>query len=112
MLVAVASLLAACGSSKSSAGSDASSGGGNAEPYVWGINAELSGPVSCYGDRIAKGVEAYVSQVNAKGGINGRQVKLVKLDNAASESRAHQPGDRPGGRQGRRERQCHVRGHV
>lgn len=78
--VAAAALLTACSSSGSSGSSHA--------PYVWGINAELSGPVSFYGDQIAKGVTAYVNQVNAAGGINGRKIRLVQLDNAASESRA------------------------
>jgi branched-chain amino acid transport system substrate-binding protein len=92
-VVAAAAVVTACGSSGSSSPSSggSSSGGsssGTAAPYVWGINAELSGPVSYYGDQIAEGVAAYVNQVNAAGGINGRKISLVKLDNAASESRA------------------------
>jgi len=85
---AVTALIASCSSSGSSSSPSDGSSSSGAAPYVWGINAELSGPVSFYGDQIAEGVQAYVNQVNASGGINGRKIKLVELDNAASESRA------------------------
>jgi branched-chain amino acid transport system substrate-binding protein len=89
LAAAAALLVAACGSSGGSASSSAGgSSSSSRAPYVWGINAELSGPVSVYGDQIASGVQAYVDQVNAAGGINGRRIQLVKLDNAASESQA------------------------
>ncbi|MDP3159122.1 MAG: ABC transporter substrate-binding protein [Reyranella sp.] len=44
---------------------------GNTNPY--------SGPVSAYG-AIGKTIEAYWKSVNAAGGINGRMVKFVTLD--------------------------------
>jgi branched-chain amino acid transport system substrate-binding protein len=87
-IVAAAAVLTACGSAGSSSPSSGGSASGSDAPYVWGINAELSGPVSFYGNQIANGVAAYVNQVNADGGINGHKISLVKLDNAASESRA------------------------
>lgn len=80
--------LAGCGSSNSSSTSSGSSGGSSSGSYQWGINAELSGVVSYYGLGIQQGVKAYVDQVNAAGGINGHQIKLTALDNAADASRS------------------------
>ena len=48
---------------------------GNTNPY--------SGPASSYGV-IGKGIEAYWKSVNDRGGINGRMVKFVTLDDGYS----------------------------
>ena len=48
---------------------------GNTNPY--------SGPASAYGT-IGKGISAYIDMVNAKGGINGRKIKWVSLDDGYS----------------------------
>jgi len=40
-----------------------------------------SGPASAYG-AIGKTISAYVEKVNAEGGINGRKIKLITLDDA------------------------------
>ncbi|MBM3645088.1 MAG: ABC transporter substrate-binding protein [Alphaproteobacteria bacterium] len=48
---------------------------GNTNPY--------SGPASAYGV-IGKGIEAYWKSVNERGGINGRMVKFVTLDDGYS----------------------------
>ena len=70
--------------STTTGGSAAASGA----PYQWGVTAELSGVVSFYGASILQGVQAYVDQVNAAGGINGHPIKLTSLDNAGDQSRA------------------------
>ena len=44
---------------------------GNIMPY--------SGPASAYGT-IGKGMAAYFDMVNAQGGINGRKVKFISMD--------------------------------
>jgi ABC-type branched-subunit amino acid transport system substrate-binding protein len=75
--------VAGCASSGSSP-SAASSGG----TYNWGIDAELSGPISYYGLSITAGVQAYVNSVNASGGIDGHKIKLTKLDNAGDSSQS------------------------
>jgi branched-chain amino acid transport system substrate-binding protein len=51
---------------------------GNIAPY--------SGPVSAYGT-IAKSAAAYVTKVNADGGINGRKVNFISLDDAYTPSK-------------------------
>ncbi len=48
---------------------------GNTMPY--------SGPASAYGV-IGKAIDAYFKMVNEKGGINGRKVKFISLDDAYS----------------------------
>ena len=44
---------------------------GNIMPY--------SGPASAYG-AIGKSIDAYIKKVNAEGGVNGRMIKFVSLD--------------------------------
>ena len=46
----------------------------------------LTGDVSYYGQLFMNGVELAVDQVNAEGGIDGRQVTLVQEDNASGNS--------------------------
>jgi branched-chain amino acid transport system substrate-binding protein len=75
--------LAACSSSSSQKASTSSSSSGS---YSWGVDAELSGEISYYGQSLANGVAAYVSSVNAAGGINGHKIKLTTLDNAGDPS--------------------------
>lgn len=84
--LAGALLLSACGSD--SGGASSGSGGGSKEPIVWGINAEMSGPLALYGNTMAAGVQAYINEINGAGGIDGRKIELQKLDNAGDQSRA------------------------
>lgn len=50
---------------------------------VLGNTAPYSGPASSYGT-IAKGVAAYFEMINAGGGINGRKIRFISLDDAYS----------------------------
>ncbi len=45
-----------------------------------------SGPASAYGT-IGKSISAYIDKVNAEGGINGRKIKLISLDDAYNPSK-------------------------
>ncbi|HWH96920.1 MAG TPA: ABC transporter substrate-binding protein [Pseudolysinimonas sp.] len=58
------------------------------DPYILGINAELSGPIAFYGTTIRDGVQAWADAVNADGGIDGHPIELVILDSAGDASRA------------------------
>jgi len=78
----IALSLASCASGGSS--SKTSSSG----TYNLGVNAELTGPVAYYGTTIRDGVQAWVTQTNAAGGINGHKLKLTSLDNAGDTARA------------------------
>lgn len=51
---------------------------GNVNPY--------SGPASAYG-AIGKSMDAYFKKINAEGGINGRQIKFISLDDGYNPSR-------------------------
>jgi branched-chain amino acid transport system substrate-binding protein len=51
---------------------------GNVNPY--------SGPASAYSS-IAKSIDAYFKKVNAEGGINGRQIKFISLDDGYNPAR-------------------------
>jgi ABC-type branched-subunit amino acid transport system substrate-binding protein len=51
---------------------------GNINPY--------SGPASAYG-AIGKSMDAYFKKINAEGGVNGRQIKFITLDDGYNPSR-------------------------
>jgi branched-chain amino acid transport system substrate-binding protein len=51
---------------------------GNVNPY--------SGPASAYG-AIGKSMDAYFKKINSEGGINGRQIKFITLDDGYNPSR-------------------------
>jgi len=51
---------------------------GNIMPY--------SGPASAYG-AIGKSMEAYFKKINAEGGINGRQIKFISVDDGYNPAR-------------------------
>ncbi|TVR67621.1 MAG: hypothetical protein EA427_13255 [Spirochaetaceae bacterium] len=45
-----------------------------------GVIQDLSGPTSVWGNAVARGAELAVSEINAAGGIDGRQVELRTYD--------------------------------
>ena len=51
-----------------------------AEPIVIGRSLALTGPLKPYGEAKRDGGDAYIEQVNKAGGIRGRPIKLVTLD--------------------------------
>ena len=52
-----------------------------------GSAAALSGHASFLGTQLVHGSEAWFKEVNAKGGIHGRQIKLISLDDGYEPSR-------------------------
>lgn len=61
-----------------------------AEPadLVIGQTIALSGPISEHGQAVLQGIVAYVKQVNAEGGINGRKIVIDTLDDGGEGARA------------------------
>ncbi|MFO7189950.1 MAG: ABC transporter substrate-binding protein [Pseudomonadota bacterium] len=59
-----------------------------AEPIVIGQSAPLSGSNKDLGEDIRDGALAYFHKVNAEGGIHGRKIELVTLDDANSTDRS------------------------
>jgi ABC-type branched-subunit amino acid transport system substrate-binding protein len=77
---ALALAIAACGQSASSSSSGSgSSTGVTSNSVTFGQTVPFSGPAALYGESTA-GVKAYFAMVNAQGGVNGRKLNLVALD--------------------------------
>jgi branched-chain amino acid transport system substrate-binding protein len=96
LAVVAAGGLAACtsggGSSSSSAsggtpGSSPSSSGSSA-PITIGASLSLTGDFSADGQAFKKGYNLWAKDVNAKGGILGRQVKITVLNDASNPNQA------------------------
>jgi len=62
--------------------------GSNANEIKIGVNYELSGQVATYGQSSVEGIELAIEEINKAGGINGKQIKLVKVDNKSEPSEA------------------------
>jgi len=73
--LALALLVAGCGGSSSDNDS-------SADEFRLGLEAPLSGELSVLGDGILKGAELAAAQLNEDGGILGRQVEVVPIDDA------------------------------
>ena len=85
--------LTACGSSSSSTAASAASGeaSGSAEGGATikvGLLAPLTGDVSVYGIAVANGAALYIKQVNEAGGINGKQIELIQMDEQGDATQA------------------------
>jgi len=72
-------VLAAC-----SSGSSSSAGAVGKTPITIGASLSLTGDFSADGQAYQRGYELWASDVNAAGGIMGRQVKLTILNDASS----------------------------
>ncbi|WP_445489087.1 ABC transporter substrate-binding protein [Niallia sp. 03133] len=46
-----------------------------------GVNLELSGPVASYGQSLENGIDLAIDEINADGGIDGKKIKPIKVDN-------------------------------
>jgi branched-chain amino acid transport system substrate-binding protein len=55
---------------------------------VIGTHQDLSGPIKAFGVPTANGMKMAVEEINAKGGINGRKIKLVIEDSGYDPKRA------------------------
>ncbi|MGY3777965.1 ABC transporter substrate-binding protein [Isobaculum melis] len=71
-MMAATLLLAGCSGGKSK---------DSAETIKIGVNLEQSGPVSSYGNAELEGVQLAVEEINEKGGVLGKKLELVELDN-------------------------------
>lgn len=59
---------------------DGDGDGGTDEPIRIGTNYPMSGGLALMGTEAMRGVELWANQTNANGGINGREVELIKMD--------------------------------
>lgn len=81
------SLLAGCGGNgdndQPNAG-DAADG----ETIKIGLLAPLTGSVAEYGNAVTNGAKMYIEEVNAAGGINGKQIEIVSYDEEGDATKA------------------------
>ena len=92
-VVAVAGVLTACGGSSSTAASTAAASGSTAaaasgDTIKVGVMGPLSGNVSVYGQAVVNGATLYLKQVNANGGINGKQIEILTEDEQGDATQA------------------------
>lgn len=81
-LLLTLSLLAGCAQSTNEASSNVP------ETIKVGLNYELSGGVATYGQGLTSGIELAVEEINKNGGVLGKQVELVKVDNKSDNAEA------------------------
>ncbi|MBV9210596.1 MAG: ABC transporter substrate-binding protein [Acidobacteria bacterium] len=63
-------------------------GGDNSGDIVVGLYGDLSGQTSSFGQSTRNGAQMAVAEINAAGGINGRQVKLIVEDDQGQPAQA------------------------
>ena len=88
-LVALASVavLAACGEVKSGS-SNAAGNSVDEKTIKIGFNFEETGAVASYGTSEQKGAQLAVDEINAAGGIDGKQIEVVDKDNKSETAEA------------------------
>ena len=94
-VVAAAGVLTACGGSSSSASTStaASAAGSTAasgDTIKVGVMGPLTGDVAVYGQAVVNGANLYLDQVNEKGGINGKQIESITMDEQGDATQAVQ----------------------
>lgn len=80
-------VLAGCGSDGDSSKSES----GNAvsgDTIKIGANLELSGSVASYGSSINDGAKLAIEEINAAGGIDGKQIEYIPVDNKSETAEA------------------------
>jgi len=58
------------------------------DAYVIGVSAAMTGPGAATYAPVVEAMKAYLDHVNAKGGINGKPVRVIVQDNQAEPSKA------------------------
>jgi len=58
------------------------------DAYVLGLSGALTGPNASVYAPVVEGMKLYIDTLNARGGINGRQVRLLIQDNSGEPSKA------------------------
>jgi branched-chain amino acid transport system substrate-binding protein len=94
LIIAVGMTLTACGGPAADAqpaaggGSSAGTPAGDEDYYVVGCAQPLSGNNALYGEAAYNAAALAVEKVNAAGGVNGRQIKLISYDDQGSPEEA------------------------
>lgn len=78
----LAGVLAGCSSG------DEGSSSKDGDTIKIGANLELSGAVASYGSSEADAIDLAVEEINAAGGIDGKKIELIKVDNKSDAAEA------------------------
>jgi branched-chain amino acid transport system substrate-binding protein len=65
-----------------------SNGANNSDEIRVGLNYELSGDNATYGQGLVEGIELAFEEINLSGGILGKQIKPIKIDNQSKATEA------------------------
>lgn len=84
----VAGTLAGCGGGDGNDGGDTGKKGSSGDTIKIGINYELTGGVASYGEASVRGIEMAFEEINADGGIDGKKIEAVKVDNKSDSAEA------------------------
>jgi branched-chain amino acid transport system substrate-binding protein len=63
-------------------------GGASGDTIKIGLNYELSGDVASYGQASVAGIKLAAEEINAAGGINGKQIQLIEYDTKSDTAEA------------------------
>lgn len=80
----------AAGLLASACGGSSAGGGGGSGPILIGVPAPLSGDYASAGTDVVHGAELAAKDINAKGGVLGRKLKIVSQDDACTAQTAAQ----------------------
>lgn len=80
----IISLIAGCGSQESKPKAEQK----EADVIKIGGNYELSGQVATFGNSAKNGINLYFDEVNAKGGVLGKKIEFICLDNKSEATEA------------------------
>ena len=86
--LAAAGALTACGGSSSSTAASTASTAASGDTIKVGVMGPLTGDVSVYGKAVVNGATLYLKQVNANGGINGKQIEIITEDEQGDATQA------------------------
>ncbi len=67
-------------------GGETDNGGTEGDTIKVGLNYELSGGVATYGQSSVDGIKLAIEEINAAGGVLGKQIELVEVDNKSEAS--------------------------
>ena len=90
-VVAAAGVLTACGGSSSSAaasGAASTAGAASGDTIKVGVLGPLTGDVSVYGQAVVNGATLRLKQANEEGGINGKQIEIISMDEQGDPTQA------------------------
>lgn len=89
----LAGVLAGCGDTENNGSSNGGSGS-SGDTIKIGGNLELSGAVASYGSSINDGAKLAIAEINEAGGINGKKIDYIAVDNKSDNAEAVTAGIR------------------